>query len=137
LFKGATFPAGTAIAVPTTSFIEWDGGNYIGRNAGVHEAGRPAGNECRGVAAGPEVVGVGEVAVVPGRSRVAGTGCTVNFASARQKKPACSFWMTSGQVPSGSTATVTPWSSVAPSTRLAAPQETSVGALPRDQRWLA
>jgi hypothetical protein len=26
---------GALPAVPTTSFIEWDGGNYIGRNAGL------------------------------------------------------------------------------------------------------
>jgi hypothetical protein len=30
-FKQATFPNGTAIAVPTSSFVEWDGGSYVGR----------------------------------------------------------------------------------------------------------
>ncbi len=34
-FKQATFPNGTAIAVPTSSFVEWDGGSYVGRNGAV------------------------------------------------------------------------------------------------------
>ncbi|MBK3400441.1 hypothetical protein [Methylobacterium ajmalii] len=132
-FKGATFPAGTAIAVPTTSFIEWDGGNYIGRNAGLGAFTIGSSTSGAGYSAAawdngdlsyanhlwsrgnaPTLVSCGAASLVDGATDdhgvislpTGGTGCTVNFASARQKKPACSFWMTSGQVPSGSTATV-------------------------------
>lgn len=132
-FKQSQFPAGTAIAVPTTSFIEWDGGNYIGRNASVGAFTIGSSTSGTGYSAAiwdngdlsygrhlwsrglaPTLASCGSSTLQAGATddhgvislQTGATGCQIQFSSARANKPACTFWMTSGQVPSGSTANV-------------------------------
>lgn len=128
-FKGATFPAGSAIAVPTTSYIEWDGGNYIGRNAAVGAFTMGSSTSGTGYSAAiwdngdlsyanhlwsrgnaPVLTSCGSSTLQTGATddhgvialQAGSTGCQIQFAASRQQKPSCNFWMTSGQVPAGS-----------------------------------
>lgn len=128
-FKQAKFPDGTAIAVPASSFVEWDGGSYIGRNGavGAFTIGRSTSGTAYGAAiwdnadlsygnhlwsrgSAPALGACASGSLAAGAtddhgvvSLPAGSkGCRIAFAAARAQKPACTFWMTSGQVPSGS-----------------------------------
>ncbi|MEE9481838.1 hypothetical protein [Methylobacterium ajmalii] len=129
-FTSAQFPSGNAVILPNGSFINWAGGGLIGHNGAIgaftigtsnsgetysvaaHDNGDLSyGNHLGSRGARPTLSACGASTLVDGATDDHGiisveggtTACALNFASARQKKASCTFWMTSGQGVSGGT----------------------------------
>ncbi|MEN3238695.1 hypothetical protein PUR29_35240 [Methylobacterium ajmalii] len=129
-FQNAQFPSGNAVILPNGSFINWAGGGHIGHNGAIgaftigttnsgetysvaaHDNGDLSyGNHLGSRGARPTLSACGASTLVDGATDDHGiisveagtTACALNFAQARQKKAACTFWMSSGQGVAGGT----------------------------------
>ncbi|KMO33685.1 hypothetical protein [Methylobacterium aquaticum] len=129
--QGAIFPEGNAILLPDTTFITWGRAAFLGKNAAIgaitlgpsnsgtaysmaawdngdlsygrhlwSRGSAPALASCGAGTLSPGATDDHGVVALPAGSK----GCRITFAAARAQKPACTFWMTSGQLPAGSVA---------------------------------